>query len=310
MNEGDVGDAAASKVMAYEKAAAIDAPILEARGLGFGYIAGQATFHDVDLVVRPGDVVTILGRNGAGKTTLLNCLGGLLRPRVGEIRLGGERLSRLPQSQIALRLGYVSQLQDTAFDFLVRDYLVLGRAPHIGRLSTPGSHDYRIVERVLYELGIQALAAKSMGALSGGERQQVCVARVLVQQPQVILLDEPTNHLDYGNQIKVLEMIARISSQERVAFILTSHAPDFALLLGGRTAVLGPDGRLEVGPSERIVTEERLREMYGADLHLAWVPAAGRIACVAGGLGRRAARPFGATGIPGMPCGLCRAHRR
>jgi iron complex transport system ATP-binding protein len=264
-----------------------DEPILEVRDLTHGYSPQTTTFEHVNLTVEPGDVITILGRNGAGKTTLLNCIGGLLRPRSGSVLLQGTPLTKLSQEQIALKLGYVAQLQSLAFDFTVRDFLVMGRAPHISRLKTPGASDYRVVERVLRELDIVKLADKGMGELSGGERQQVCIARVLVQEPRIILLDEPTNHLDYGNQIKVLELIATISQDEGIAVILTSHAPDFALLLGGKTAILDAEGHLTVGPSEEIVTEERLRDMYGTDLHLEWVEGAGRMACVAGSLRRR-----------------------
>ncbi len=275
---------------------AMDDTLLEARGLSFAYREGRPVFTDVSFSLAAGETLTVLGPNGAGKSTLLDCLGGLLRPSAGEVLVAGEPLAGMGERRLSQILGYVSQLQEGSLAFPVRDYLVLGRAPHLGSLRTPSDEDYEAVEEAIARLGIERLAGKAMSQLSGGERQQVRIARILVQRPRVVMLDEPTNHLDYGNQVKVLETIARLADEEGMSVLLTTHTPDHAILLGGQAAILDRTGRLEVGPASRIVTEERLREIYDTDVCMVDVDRLGRKACVAGNLRRGRSGAGGASG--------------
>ena len=114
---------------------------LEAEDLSFSYHEEEPVFTNVNFSLSRGEVLTILGPNGAGKSTLLNCLGGILKPTRGQVRLLGDPIDKLDQQCIATRLGYVPQIQNTAVDFSVRDYLVLGRAPYIGRFRSPSKAD-------------------------------------------------------------------------------------------------------------------------------------------------------------------------
>jgi iron complex transport system ATP-binding protein len=259
--------------------------ILQVSGLGFSYKHGvRPVFSNVSFSLKQGEVLTILGPNGAGKSTLLNCIGSLLEPEAGCVRLAGKNIREFSARKIAQILGYVFQMQDMSFDYSVRDYLVLGRAPHIGYLKTPGDAEYQKVDEVLHELRIEYLAAKSVRQISGGERQQVQIARVLVQEPRIILLDEPTNHLDYGNQLKILQAIVDLAQKKQMTVILTSHTPDHAIMLRGKTGILDRRGSFVIGATDEIVTEENLAEIYQAELHMVYIDCVDRNACIAGNL--------------------------
>jgi iron complex transport system ATP-binding protein len=268
-------------------------PLLEVQGACFSYDKTHYVFSDIALSFQPGDIFTILGPNGAGKTTLLNCISGYLPLISGSICISGTDLKNLSSNDRALSIGYVPQLQPQALDFSVRDYIVLGRAPHIGSFQTPGEKEYEIVERVMDQLKISYLSDKSLFQISGGERQQVQIARVLVQEPQIIMLDEPTNHLDYGNQLKILEMIVHLSEEDMLV-ILTSHMPDHAILLGGMVGILDREGHMNIGDADVIINEENLKKIYRAELHMVYIDEIGRKACVAGNL--RCARKNASAG--------------
>ena len=259
-------------------------PLLEVKGVSFSYTPDSPVFTDVCFELNPGDIFTLLGPNGSGKSTLLHCLGGLLSADSGTIKLNGIPIGDMSSRQIALILGYVPQIQNIAFRFQVMEYLVLGRAPYLPFLKTPGPEEYAIVESVMEELKITHLADKNMQQISGGERQQVQIARVLVQDPKVILMDEPTNHLDYGNQLKILELILRLAKRRNVAVLLTTHTPDQTILLGGRVGLMDRSGHLNVGSTDKIVTAENLKGIYHSNLHMVYINEIERMACVPGKL--------------------------
>ena len=135
----------------------------------------------------------------------------------------------------------------------------------------------------LRALSIGHLAERSFARLSGGERQQVAIARALAQEPKALLLDEPMAHLDLGKQERLLRILRDLAGQG-LAVILTTHNPDHALLLGGQAALLKPDGRLCCGPCERVVTGEALTQAYQSALHVLDIPALARRACLPPGL--------------------------
>jgi iron complex transport system ATP-binding protein len=257
------------------------AVLLEVRDISFAYERGRDIFSGVSFTLGAGELYTILGANGAGKSTLLACLQGMLSPQRGVILVEGRDIAGMEPGEYALKAGVVAQTEGAGLDFTVRDYLVLGRAPHIGLLKVPGRAEYAAVDRVMEQMRITHLAHKSMLHISGGERQQAQIARVLVQNPRLILMDEPTNHLDCGNQIRVLKTIVRLAEEEGIAVILTTHTPDHALLLDAKTGILDRSGHLLSGSAGDMVTAENLKGIYQTDLCMAWLPELNRRACVA-----------------------------
>jgi iron complex transport system ATP-binding protein len=253
--------------------------IYRVNDVDFTYPGGKKKVLDgVNLTLDSGEILCILGPNGAGKSTLLSCLDGLLKPQHGEIILGGKDLRDLSVREIAKAVAFVPQSVNPAFDYSVLDYVIMGRAPNIGMLQRPGDADIAVCVDALKSLSIEHLATKSYMEISGGERQQVTIARAIAQNPKVILFDEPTAHLDYGNQHRVLLLI-RSMCRRGYSVVITTHNPDHALLLGGKVAILNRDGKLKIGSPDVIVTERYLREIYQTDIRVAYIESAGRIVC-------------------------------
>lgn len=254
--------------------------IYEVNELTFRYPAGgRNVLNKADLTLGKGEILCILGPNGAGKTTLLNCMAGLLRPQYGSIRLCGTELGKMGTREIAKIAGYVPQLHTPAFDYRVLDFVLMGRAPEIGIFSRPCAEEEQKCLEVLESMGLAHLAYKSYRNISGGERQQVMIARTLVQRPKVILFDEPTAHLDYGNQHRVLRRVKQMA-EEGFSVVITTHNPDHALLLGDKAAIVERNGTVTQGECEQILTQETLRRVYETDLKLVWVEEAGRTVCL------------------------------
>ena len=254
--------------------------ILEVKDLEYDYGSGRTIFENVNFSLDKGNIFTILGRNGAGKSTLLNCLANLFVPKKGEILLDGVPMSTMKQKDVAKIIGYVPQVHVAAYAYSVRDFAVMGRTPYIGLMSHPKAEDYEKVDQVLKELNIYHLRDKSYTAISGGERQLVTIARVMVQEPKVILLDEPTAHLDYGNQLRTVKLIKTLA-RRGFGIIVTTHNPDHAMLLHDKVAILDKEGHLKVGKTSEMITAETLSELYDIKLYLEYIEKVHREICVA-----------------------------
>ena len=254
--------------------------IFSIQDISFTYPSLERSVLDhVSLDIAEGEAVTILGRNGAGKSTLLACMLGLLAVQGGEIHLDGRNLRTLTERDIAGMVGYVPQSHTPAFDHTVSDFVQMGFAPRIGLFSRPGSAERLAAEAVLSDMDIAHLSDRPYTQLSGGERQQAIIARAIVMRPRIILFDEPTAHLDVGNQVKVLRTIKRFADKG-FGVVITTHNPDHAMLLGGRTAIFDSRGRVRAGKTDEIITEDTLQSVYGTDLKLRYIEELGRTVCL------------------------------
>lgn len=239
---------------------------LTARQLGFGY-PRQPVGRDVDLDVAPGEVLCLLGPNGSGKTTLFKTLLGLLARQGGSIALDGEDIGALSRSEIARRVAYVPQAHESVFPYTVHDMVLMGRTVHRGLFSSPRQDDAGRAQEALDQLGIGDLASREFTRISGGQRQLALIARALAQDAPIIVMDEPTASLDFGNQVRVLQQVNRLSAAG-LGIVLSTHNPDHALACASRVLVLA-DGTLRAaGSPESVLTGELLSSVYEVDVRL------------------------------------------
>jgi iron complex transport system ATP-binding protein len=235
----------------------------EVNGIKFSY-RSKRVLNGVSFNVKADDVVSILGPNGVGKTTLIKCIGKVLTPNAGSVLIEGADLHRMNKKDIAKKIGYVSQRSETS-KTTVFDSVLLGRKPHFEWDIT--EKDIRLAGRVLHLLGLDDLALKYVDEVSGGEYQLVQIARVIVQQPKVILLDEATSSLDLSNQHRIMHLIKNIVKRNHMAAIMIIHDLNLAIRHSDKF-VLMKDGLVYSAGDHEIITPENIKAVYNIDAYV------------------------------------------
>lgn len=234
--------------------------ILEGFELTFRY-GSREVLKNVTIKIHSQQFTIILGRNGSGKSTLLRIMAGLLRPDSGTLLVAGRPLHRLSLSERAKIIGYLSQFHRPVFPFSAEEVVLTGRASYVNLM--PGETDREIALRALERVGISHLRSRPFTELSGGEQQLVMIARVLAQEPQLILLDEPTTHLDFLNQARLLRLVKEFVDAE-LAVVAVLHDPNLAFLYGDQFVFLR-EGQAETWhSSQKPWDSEILTRVYGA----------------------------------------------
>jgi iron complex transport system ATP-binding protein len=240
-------------------------PLLAVRRLDV-VIGDRTLVRNLDLSLRGGETLAVLGRNGSGKTSLLHTLAGLRGAAAGDIALCGKPYAaHAPRAAAHLR-GLLVQTHSDAFPASVLETALIGRHPHLGRWAWEGAEDQRIARAALAAVGLAGLEDRDVHSLSGGERQRLAMATLLTQQPLLNLLDEPLAHLDLSHQIVMLELARRNAAECRAGFIIAIHDMNLALRYCQRALLLYGDGRWKEGPSAEVLTTENLSELYGQSL--------------------------------------------
>ncbi|MFA5826296.1 MAG: ABC transporter ATP-binding protein [Gallionellaceae bacterium] len=219
-------------------------PILHIEGLNLHFDDGQTkALNGIDLDVREGEFVAIVGPSGSGKSSLLNVIGTLDAPTSGELVFRDQPYSKIRDASLFRRenIGFIFQAFHLIPTLSALDNVIV---PTIG--CDGAADDYKAhAEALLTQLGLRERLHHFPGKLSGGERQRVAIARALINRPRVILADEPTGSLDSANADQVLNLLTGIVKQQGLTLIMVTH--DATVSARSDRIIYMRDGRIEQG---------------------------------------------------------------
>ncbi|MFA1542596.1 urea ABC transporter ATP-binding subunit UrtE [Actinomadura monticuli] len=206
--------------------------MLQVSGLQAAYGRSQVLFG-VDLTVGPGELVTVMGRNGVGKTTLLNAIMGVLTPTAGTVTLDGTDVTRMRTYQrVRLGMGYAPQGHETFPQLTVWENLQV-------TLEATGRRDRSAIDDALEVFPrLTGLLKRRAGFLSGGQQQQLAIARALVTRPRILILDEPTEGIQPSIIREIEEAVERLHKEHDLAVLLVEQYLDLALRLADAFVIL------------------------------------------------------------------------
>jgi ABC-type Mn2+/Zn2+ transport system ATPase subunit len=232
--------------------------LIEFKNVSLGY-GRHTVLEGVDLTVRSGERLGIVGPNGSGKTTLLRAMLGSLSPTAGKILR--------PGAGKRFQIGYVPQRQnmDEIFPLTVHEIVLMGRYRKIGLLRLPGGKDREAVHEALKTVGISKLSGELYRNLSGGQKQRCLIARAIVGDPALLVLDEPTADMDIAGEKMILDLIGKLHSERSLPVVMVSHVLNVILNHVDGIAVIR-EGRVRKFTVEELLSDKTLTEVYGIDL--------------------------------------------
>ena len=249
---------------------------IRADELGFR-VEAKALLERVHLHADQGQLVGLIGPNGAGKSTLLRAIAGVLRPQEGAVWLEGVELASIKSRDVAARLALVPQVAPHTHGFTVRELVLMGRYPHLGRFQIEGPADDAIAREAMQLTETEEFAERTVDTLSGGERQRVFVSRALAQQPRVLLLDEPTANLDVLHKLRVLDLVRRLVDEGLTA-VAAIHDLSMAARYCDLLVLLSNGQVLAEGTPEDVLVPDIIESAFGVRSAVYRDPATGSLA--------------------------------
>ena len=226
-----------------------------------------------------GSLTALAGPNGSGKSTMVRALIRRAEVSSGQITLDGRDVRAHSLSQLAVNVAVVPQREEATFPVSVREYVALGRYPHLGLWKSPSPLDVLAVEEALVQADVMSLANRDTDALSGGEWQRVRIARALAQKAPALVLDEPTTFLDIAHEMAIFELLHTLA-RSGLAVLLVSHQLNLVARFADHIVLLH-EGRLAIsGTPAEVMRANTLEAIYGWPVVISRDPAVGAPALV------------------------------
>ena len=256
--------------------------MLETHNLEFSY--SKPVLKGVSFAASQGELFALLGPNGSGKSTLIKIIVGILRAERGTVSIDGRELASIPRRELAKLVGYVAQESAVRFPLTAMEMVLQGRFAQGRLIGFESERDISEAEWAMQVTETSEYAARPVTELSGGERQRVMLARAIAVRPKILVLDEPVANLDVAHQVKMLELIKRLSVEEKMIAVVVTHELNLAAEFANKVLFLRRGEVIECGPPKTVMTEEVLRGVFETNLIVDDSPISGapRVTLIAG----------------------------
>ncbi|MUT67025.1 ABC transporter ATP-binding protein [Paenibacillus sp. NEAU-GSW1] len=249
--------------------------MIEAKALSKKLPNGKPVIKHLSFAFQEGRFYGIIGPNGAGKSTLLQLLSGAAHPSEGIVLFEGQNIAKYPAKQLARRLAMLQQGGLPPVAFTVRETVGMGRFPYQNWFGDETRDPSELIDSALAAMGLAELANRPLDRLSGGERQRAALAKVMVQEADMLLLDEPTTFLDIGYQVQLLDTVRSWQRQQGMTVIAVLHDLNLAALYCDELLVLHDGVIADAGAPEKVLNEQLIRRVYGANTSIVYHPVTG-----------------------------------
>jgi ABC-type cobalamin/Fe3+-siderophores transport system ATPase subunit len=254
--------------------------VIDVKNLVVSYPGARLNAVDgVSFVSASGKLTALAGPNGSGKSSIVKALLRRADTPRGSVSIDGRDVRLLSYGELARSVAVVPQREEAAFPVQVREYVALGRYPHLGLWRSPSTDDQHAVNEALSQAGVEDLAERDTDALSGGEWQRVRIARALAQKSPALVLDEPTTFLDVAHEMAIFELMSSLA-RSGLAVLLVSHQLNLVARFADTIVLLHRGTVATSGSPTEVMQADRLEAIYGWPVVITRDPAVGAPALV------------------------------
>ena len=232
------------------------------------YYGYRKILNEINLEVKPGEVLAVIGPNGSGKSTLIRVSSGILSPKKGSVTVGEVNVHSLSADKRARLISVVPQAVKLPDSFSVYETVLMGRTPYVGWLGNENEPDRQASTGAMERTNTINLVDRYIGELSGGEQQRVLIARALAQAAPVMLMDEPTAHLDLKHQSSIMGLIQSLAHHDGLAVLIVLHDLNLASLYADQVALLVAGEIFAFGTPNEVLNAETLTDAYGVRVNV------------------------------------------
>lgn len=238
--------------------------MLQVSDIKFSY--AKPVLKGVSFTVGSGELLAVLGPNGSGKSTLIKIIVGVLKPESGAALIDGRNPASMSRRDAARVIGYVAQESAVRFPLTAMELVLQGRFAQGGLIGFESERDVSEAEWAMRVTETTEFAASPVTELSGGERQRVMLARALAVRPRLLVLDEPVANLDIAHQVKMLDLVRRLTTDGDMSAIVVTHELNLAAEFATRVLMLKSGEMIACGPPREVMTESLLQTVFDTNL--------------------------------------------
>lgn len=221
---------------------------------------------NINMEIKKGEFITIVGPNGSGKTTLLKSISKLINIEKNVVYIDGKDLKTINVKDMAKQISVVPQNTDVSYEFTCYDVVKMGRYPYVNRFKGETKYDIEIVENSMKKTRVEHLKDRFFTEISGGERQRVILAQAIAQEPDIMLLDEPISNLDPQYQVDILDTIKRLSLDENLTVVAVLHDLNFAAMYSDKIVLLKNGSIFKNGEVKDVLTQVNIKQVFETDV--------------------------------------------
>ncbi|MEM1065466.1 MAG: ABC transporter ATP-binding protein [Pseudomonadota bacterium] len=242
-------------------------PLITVNGADIGY-GGALVFRDLSLAIPKGQVTALCGPNGCGKSTALKAMRGMLPATAGQVLLDQAPIEGWGAKALAREIAILGQSPSAPEEMQVRDLVALGRYSHRAAFRPLSAEDTAAIDAAIRATNLANLAARPLGALSGGQLQRAWLAMVVAQEAPAIFLDEPTNHLDIAHALSVLDLVRQLSRRTGKTIVIVLHDLNMAARVSDRIVLFRGGQVVADGSVAEVLTAELIQSVFEIDCHV------------------------------------------
>lgn len=231
---------------------------LEKVSAGYGH---RVVVENVNIDIKEGEIICLIGPNGGGKSTLLKSINGSLDLLEGVIYLDSRNLSTLSAKEISKTLSIVTTERIKPQLMTCKDVVLSGRLPFTGGFGKYSNEDLEIMEKALDTMKIKHLSDVSYDALSDGQKQRSLIARAICQSPKYLVMDEPTSYMDIKHRLELMDVVKEMA-RGGVTIIMSLHEVELALDVADRLLLVYDDGHVEIDTPQEVLNNTLIKDLY------------------------------------------------